>query len=167
VRKINHPRSSVEGTLDENLEATVEWLEGNGLTRIGRDFRLSLDTDNGLMTQAEPAVSGPLQRAKKRTREEAQAICEKRKPKSGNEAPILKDDQWAALKDKQGGLFLDLKRLPADAIAFYRPFHIKPFEAWGIYVLVDRLLRYGQGVRLQLPILYRLPVIPRCGRVIR
>jgi hypothetical protein len=60
VRKIYHPRSSVEGTLDENLEATVEWLEGNGLIRIGRDFRLSLDTDNELMTQAEPAVSGPL-----------------------------------------------------------------------------------------------------------
>jgi hypothetical protein len=26
--------------------------------------------------------------------------------------------------------------LPADALAFYRPFHFSPHEEWGIYILV-------------------------------
>lgn len=104
------------------------------------------------MTQAEPVLSWPLDRAKRRTREEAQAVTERWKRRSSSGAATLTDGQWALLNDKQGRLFLDLKRLPADAIAFYRPFHAEPLEALGIYVLVDRLLRYAQGVRLQLPI---------------
>jgi hypothetical protein len=37
---------------------------------------------------------------------------------------------------------LDLARLPADALAFYRPFHFSPHLEWGIYILVEPLLHH-------------------------
>ena len=35
-------------------------------------------------------------------------------------------------------------RLPADALAFYRPFHFSPHDEWGIYVTVEKLLDHCQ-----------------------
>ncbi len=43
-------------------------------------------------------------------------------------------------------LNLDITRLPADAMAFYRPFHFEPFEEWGIYLYVEELMKYCTGL---------------------
>jgi hypothetical protein len=44
---------------------------------------------------------------------------------------------------------LDVARLPADALTFYRPFHFSPQNEWGIYILVEPRLHHcrlgGQG----------------------
>ena len=57
-----------------------------------------------------------------------------------------------ALLDRQSqNLFADLRRLPVNAIAFYRPFHLEPFDRWGIYVFVGKLLEYAQNVRFSAP----------------
>jgi hypothetical protein len=146
-------RSAFEGTLDERLVGTLGWLQAKGLTRVGTDFRFSLDADLSQPTLLDPVLSWPLQRSKRRTRDEIKVLCATWKPKSENRVPTMTDAQWSALKDKRGSLFLAMERMPPDAIAFYRPFHIEPFDRWGIYVFVDRLLRYGSGVRLQLPML--------------
>jgi hypothetical protein len=37
---------------------------------------------------------------------------------------------------------LDINRLPADALAFYRPFHFSPHHEWGIYIMVEALLSH-------------------------
>jgi len=37
---------------------------------------------------------------------------------------------------------LDIARIPADALAFYRPLHFSPHEEWGIYILVEPLLHH-------------------------
>jgi hypothetical protein len=37
---------------------------------------------------------------------------------------------------------IDIDRVPADALAFYKPFHFSPHEEWGIYMLTGRLLNY-------------------------
>lgn len=37
---------------------------------------------------------------------------------------------------------LDIQRLPADVMAFYRPFHFAPYDEWGIYIYVDELIGY-------------------------
>jgi hypothetical protein len=150
---MTRPRLAFEGILDESLGATIRWLQSKGLTRIGTDFRFSLDPDLSQPTLFDPVLSWPLQRAKRRTRDEIKAVCAVWKPKSDKGVPTLTDTQWSALKDKRGSLFLALDRLPADSIAFYRPFHIAPFGAWGIYIFVDQLLQYGRGVQLQLPML--------------
>ena len=150
---MTRPGPAFEGALDETLDATVDWLREKGLTRTGTDFRFSLDANLSQPTLLDPVLSWPLQRPRRRTRDELKAVCTSWKPKSGKEVPTITDAQWSGLKDKRGGLFLAVERLPADAIAFYRPFHIEPFAARGIYVFVDRLLRYARGVRFQLPML--------------
>jgi hypothetical protein len=40
-------------------------------------------------------------------------------------------------------------KLPADAMAFYRPFHFPPFDQWGIYLLIAPLLAYHQRLLQQ------------------
>jgi hypothetical protein len=57
----------------------------------------------------------------------------------------------ALLDRRTSSLFLDMKRLPVNAIAFYRPVHLEPFNRWGIYIFVGRLLSYADGVKLSLP----------------
>ena len=37
------------------------------------------------------------------------------------------------------------------AVAFYRPFHWEPFEKWGIYIFIDRLMNYAQTVGFVAP----------------
>jgi hypothetical protein len=50
---------------------------------------------------------------------------------------------WHELKNPASAIReLDLARLPADALAFYRPFHFSPHEEWGIYILVEPLLQH-------------------------
>ena len=45
---------------------------------------------------------------------------------------------------------LDYDRMPADSIAFYRPFHLTPFDEWGIYIYIDELVRYCKSIVKQL-----------------
>jgi hypothetical protein len=48
-------------------------------------------------------------------------------------------------------------RIPADAMAFYRPFHFPPFNQWGIYLLVGPLLAYYRRLADLNPKLKLLP----------
>lgn len=41
---------------------------------------------------------------------------------------------------------LDFERLPADFMAFYRPFHYPPSDQWGIYLMIEPLLRYHNNL---------------------
>jgi hypothetical protein len=57
----------------------------------------------------------------------------------------LLDQLWGELRDPAGAVrTLDIHRLPADALAFYRPFHFSPHEEWGVYILVERMLDHCQ-----------------------
>lgn len=47
-------------------------------------------------------------------------------------------------------LELDYERMPEDSIAFYRPFHIEPFDEWGIYIYIDELMSYCKNIVNQL-----------------
>ena len=57
------------------------------------------------------------------------------------------DRLWRELKNPAGAVrALDIHRLPADALAFYRPFHFSPHEEWGIYIMVEPLLNHCQAL---------------------
>ena len=57
----------------------------------------------------------------------------------------LLEQLWKELRDPKGAVRrLDIQRLPADALAFYRPFHFSPHEEWGIYLMVEKLLDHCQ-----------------------
>ena len=71
------------------------------------------------------------------------------KPVFGSNREQKLDD---LLNRKGRRILLNLKRLPVNAIAFYRPFHLEPMDRWGIYIFVDRLLNYACGVRSVAPL---------------
>jgi len=70
-------------------------------TDLGGDFRFSPDSGTGLMEQPDAVLSAPLQRAKKQTRDQIQAIRNSRSAKSGDAPLLITDVQWSALNDKQ------------------------------------------------------------------
>ena len=50
---------------------------------------------------------------------------------------------WRENQDPRAAVrLLSAKRLPADAMAFYRSFHFAPYEEWGIYLYVNELTAY-------------------------
>lgn len=65
-----------------------------------------------------------------------------------NKSPDVNADAlWAAMKDAEASVRrLDWQKLPAEAMAFYRPFHYEPFGQWGIYLLIGPLLHYHRAL---------------------
>jgi hypothetical protein len=56
---------------------------------------------------------------------------------------ISQDALWNVVRDPASSVrALVWEKLPAEAMAFYRPFHFPPFDQWGIYLLIDPLLNY-------------------------
>jgi len=54
---------------------------------------------------------------------------------------------WRENQDPRAAVrLLDAERLPADAMAFYRSFHFAPYDEWGIYLYVDELTAYCEGL---------------------
>ena len=50
---------------------------------------------------------------------------------------------WRENQDPRAAVrLLVIQRLPADVMAFYRPFHFAPYNEWGIYIYVDELIGY-------------------------
>lgn len=65
---------------------------------------------------------------------------------------------WAELQNPRAAVRqLDIARMPADAIAFYRPFHFEPVDQWGVYIFVNELMRYLQSLKQSLGTLAAFP----------
>ena len=135
----------------------LEWLEHSGLTAKAPPYD-RIDRQLGLLDPADQDLLGrPSHRAKRRTRAQSQQLREQLK---GTDS--VPRDQWAAiwaeLRDPQAAIRqLDIARMPADAIAFYRPFHVEPVDQWGIYIFVNDLMRYLQSLRQSLGTLAAFP----------
>ena len=87
----------------------------------------------------------PSHRAEKRRKDDLDQL--KKRYQERGKGPTLSaaslDKIWSEYKDPSRAIrSLDIHRLPADALAFYRPFHFSPHEEWGIYIMVERLLEY-------------------------
>jgi hypothetical protein len=142
----------------QTLQATCAWLKTRQLTAktLPIDFR-DLDGQQIQIDPAQAVLAAPQQRAEKHQKEELEKLKQKwrgRKPtaiSSPSATPAVVDQLDALLDRKIGNLFLDIKRLPSNAIAFYRPYHLEPMDRWGIYIFVDRLLRYADQVRFGVP----------------
>jgi hypothetical protein len=147
-----------ENSGEKNLRHTQNWLRMSGLsaTTLPIDFR-DIRTGQHIPDVAQTVLTLPAERSEKCKKEEldsieaswraatAQAAGEAGKPAS--------TAQLDALLDRNPKLFADLTRLPVNALAFYRPFHLEPFDRWGIYLYVDRLLSYAAEVRFVAPFL--------------
>jgi hypothetical protein len=99
----------------------------------------------------------PTDRARKLKKDEVKEFTERwRKARQERLSPALGASAAqtldALLDRKSRRLLLDFTRLPVNAIAFYRPFHLEPVDRWGIYIFVDRLLDYASGIHAVAPL---------------
>ena len=61
---------------------------------------------------------------------------------------VEKNSLWQAIRSRHANVReLNFERLPADGMAFYRPFHYPPFDQWGIYLMIEPLLEYHDNLK--------------------
>jgi len=124
------------------------WLIEKKLTTETRSNRHEIELDgDGLIDNRDVSIAAAsCQRAERATREDLKKLREKHKQRF---TELLGSDKekgkqiWQETHDPASAIrHLDIRRIPADAIAFYRPFHFQPISEWGVYILVPRLLSY-------------------------
>ena len=111
-------------------------LQHLNLTRKASSYKY-----DGSSVHSERTLGLPCTRVPTLNQEEIERI--KRDPSRYN--PLETDPAAVLLEFLNPGstmLNLDIERLPADAMAFYRPFHLEPFDEWGIYLYVEELMKY-------------------------
>jgi hypothetical protein len=127
------------------MPSLFAWLDKAKLTRQAGVFDHEFERD--LPGGHELAGGFALAQATGRTQarplraEELKALKERFK----DHVPqgLTKDALWGAARNPDEAVrALSWQKLPADAMAFYRPFHFPPFDQWGIYLLVGPLLQY-------------------------
>jgi len=138
--------------LGGDLGGLLHWLNSHGLTNTAGVFDQPSDqalpgasiVDKGVAL-AQATSRNPVRPLKQ---DELKALRERFKGLSLE--GISPEAMWAAVGNAEASVrTLAWDRSPADAMAFYRPFHFPPFDQWGIYLLVDPLLRYHRGLMQQ------------------
>jgi hypothetical protein len=146
---------------DQELETVWQWLNQHQLVAAGG----TMDVAPGGLPEGETydgasvVIAEATQRSPVRhnTQDELKSI--KERFKDAVPEGVTPESVWGAVQDPRARVRkLDWQRLPADAMAFYRPFHYPPFDQWGIYLLVGPLLSYfhrlqsiSAGLRLYSP----------------
>ncbi|NEX23578.1 hypothetical protein G3480_25430 [Thiorhodococcus mannitoliphagus] len=125
---------------DQEMETVWQWLGEHQLVALGGTMDLAPgdlpegDTyDGASVVIAEATQRSPVRR---NTQDELKGI--KERFKDTTPTGVTPESVWGAVKDPRAKVRkLDWQRLPADAMAFYRPFHYPPFDQWGIYLLTN------------------------------
>jgi hypothetical protein len=127
----------------------VEWLKDQDLTRDGHSLKADpardpfglLDAHNQT-TLGVPSHRRQAWRMRKADRDLRQTQYRDEHGKS-QLSPQMLESLWNEYKNPASAVRqLDVARLPADALAFYRPFHFSPHDEWGVYILVEPLLNH-------------------------
>jgi hypothetical protein len=135
--------------LDDSLLQLFGWLVEQGLTRRGTGYEIDLAQD--LLTPDFRMVLGlPCSRAQKLAKAELDKIKDTHGQAFSNSLATNTDDWkriWNEVRNPAQAIrHLDVNRIPADATAFYRPFHFSPVEEWCIYLHIPRLMKYGESL---------------------
>jgi hypothetical protein len=125
----------------------VRWLQQEGLTRDGHSLKPDPRRDpEGFLDLSNPRVLGVPSHRAERIRKADRDLLQKLYKEQGRNSKLSGEGLnrlWYELKNPASAIHeLDLARLPADALAFYRPFHFSPHEQWGIYIMVEPLVRH-------------------------
>lgn len=132
--------------LDERMETLFCWLASRDLVVEGCSMDMGAAGLDGLGPVGDGSVAlaqatGRQRLAQRQRRNEMKAIKDRFKDQSP--AGVTSEAIWGAVKNPAASIrTLNWQKLPADAMAFYRPFHYPPFDQWGIYLLVSPLLEY-------------------------
>jgi hypothetical protein len=130
--------------LGYDLQTLFGWLVGAKLTASASVFDRQQDScltgveeieERVALAQATSRIS-----SRPQTQNELKALKERFKT---TQLDLSQEALWGAVRDAEGSVrSLLWERLPAEAMAFYRPFHFCPFDQWGIYLLIGPLLDY-------------------------
>lgn len=136
--------------LDERMETLFCWLASRDLVAEGITMDTGAPDLGGLgpVGGASVAFAQATGRrlAQPKRRDEMKALKERFKDQTPT--GVTSEAIWDAVKNPAASIrTLNWQRLPADAMAFYRPFHYPPFDQWGIYLLVGPLLNYHTGLQ--------------------
>lgn len=147
VERSNH---KVLPEIGPDMAALFTWLEKRKLVQPATPFDRPTAIEDPI-AQADRVVAfntlaAGRKRAEHLTRDDRRKVLGDWRKKHGATGDLgVPYALWQGLRDPLvSARELDLKRLPADAMAFYRPFHFPPFDQWGIYLLVDKLVAYRQ-----------------------
>lgn len=123
----------------QTFESTVLWLQRSELTAKANTYQTE-----GIGDNARPTCGLPCQRQYAKTQSQIKVL---RQQRAEFLLPIDREALWREHLDPTGAMLsLDVNCLPANAMAFYRSFHFEPFDEWGIYIYVDELWTYCQGL---------------------
>jgi len=123
---------------DSAFDITLDWLAATGLSACS-DTIVSTSSGQGMGLFALP-ISRKTQR---KTHADLERIRRDR-PAGASVSPqsIYQEAQLI----RRGAIILDYDRYPADAIAFYRPFHYANRDEWGIYFDIEALVTYVTSI---------------------
>lgn len=134
-----------------NFQSLLEvygWLEKNDLIMSGSSYEAEFQKNNfSNYFDFNPLVLAiPSNRTQKKSKAEIEQIIKEKQALFSKPFDSIKDKEFF-FKElqmiKQKVRLLNINRLSPDAMAFYRPFHISPFDQWGIYLFVDKIINYS------------------------
>lgn len=139
-------------SIGEDMDSLLHWLNTNRMT----DTAAVLDRPQDQALPGAAVIGRPMALALATSRHPVRPLKQdeltalKERFKGSNLEGISPEAMWAAVGNAEASVrTLAWERLPADAMAFYRPFHFPPFDQWGIYLLVGPLLHYHRGLMQQ------------------
>jgi hypothetical protein len=135
--------------IGEGMGDLFTWLEEEKLVQPASTYDRPMKIENPMLAPESIvafttlAVSTSRAQALTATQRDARVKdWRQRNPESGPKV-TANAAVWSELAHARDAVrALDVRRLPADAMAFYRPFHFPPFNQWGIYLLVEPLMVY-------------------------
>jgi len=125
------------------VERCIPWLRDAGLTIPGMSYvprSVAVEQDVHLRVHVKKVsrvTQAELEAIQKRWVEQAKA--ESRPDPATHRKEILRE----LTNPKAAVALVDVKRMPADAFAFYHPFHLEPCNEWGIYIRTEKLRQYA------------------------
>lgn len=138
--------------IEADMPSLFAWLEGAKLTRQAQafDYEIANDFPGGHELADGFALAEGTGRRQARPLRADELKALKERFKDHVPQGLTKEALWGAARDPRETVrTLSWEKLPADAMAFYRPFHYPPFDQWGIYLLVRPLLQYHHKLMTQ------------------
>jgi hypothetical protein len=130
--------------LGHDLPTLVDWLSQAGLTDTGPIFDRPADACLPGADARGDRVALAQSTVRHASRPHTQKKLKDLKERFNDAMSGANPEQlWDAVRNIERSVrTLNWEKLPAEAMAFYRPFHFPPFDQWGIYLLVGPLLNY-------------------------
>jgi hypothetical protein len=137
--------------IDSGMGSLCEWLTAKGLVRESKGYDRVVDGKQWNSVTEDLILGMPCHRVEKKTQDEMKQLIKEDGDRFSLELRLDQEQMqrlWDEVRDPRSAMrALDPLRIPADAMAYYRPFHFPPFHNWGIYLLIDRLLNYCDALQ--------------------